>query len=72
MLSNGVDTTFFAPDEDAGRGFRADAARALDRMLSGELADLTAAGRAEAERRDLATVAQQLDRIYLEEGLDPA
>lgn len=67
------------PDGDVvhkARGFRdafvADAARMLAGMLGGELADLTGAGRRAAERLDFTQVADQFDRIYQEEDLDPS
>ncbi len=46
--------------------------RTLEDMLSGRLPDLTAAGRAVAQRRSLDTVGARLRTIYEREGIAPA
>lgn len=55
-----------------GPGFAGEVAQRLEALLSGELEDLTAAGRRAAEGVDLDEVAQQLQEIYRLAGVLPA
>ncbi|ATG55201.1 glycosyl transferase [Brachybacterium ginsengisoli] len=55
-----------------GPGFAGEVAQRLEALLTGELEDLTAAGRRAAEGVDLDEVAQQLQEIYRLAGVLPA
>lgn len=67
-LPDGV-TTHQVPGD--GPGFPTAVRAKLRSLLDGELADLTAAGRAAAEELDLARVAERLGEIYETEGISP-